>query len=243
MTPGPTWRTRAERRRDARLERPNPHIPYERPPQVYHRVVAELAARHTPSGRVLDIGCGMGDGLDALHRLNPELELHGADTDPVCVTATAERVPGATAVRIPAGDNLDLRGIDGRFDTCILSHVLEHVLYPADALRQAIDRLVEGGHLVLAAPNLACPKIVVLAALRRDYVNRGHAHGWDRSHWINFLERRCGLDVVEYAADEVRVLPAAWTRRLKLLQRAEIALGRALPGWAYSNIAAVRRPS
>jgi hypothetical protein len=81
----------------------------------------------------------------------------------------------------------------------------------------------------------------VASALRRDYVNRGHAYSWDRSHWMNFLERILGLDVVEYVPDYVPVVPERVRSRWPgPIGRVEGAAARAVPWWTFSNIAVVR---
>ena len=122
-----------------------------------------------------------------------------------------------------------------------MSHVIEHLIDPATGLRRAMERVRPGGVLVLAAPNPARPDLVLGNLLQRHYVNRGHVCAWDPSHWRNFLERIMGLEVEEYAADAVYLAPGAVGRALASV--AGEALAKAAPWWAFSNIAAIRKPA
>jgi 2-polyprenyl-3-methyl-5-hydroxy-6-metoxy-1,4-benzoquinol methylase len=224
------------------MERPNVHISLAKQHTHYHRVMAGLVLRHTPAGgRVLDIGCGLGHLLEILHASDPSLSLVGADAFPDCVERTRARVPSAQVVQVPE-ERLDFERMGDGFDTCILAHSLEHMLRPADAVREVLSHLKPQGHLVLAVPNPVRPTVFFGNLTRKHYVNRGHAYAWDRSHWINFLERILGLEVVEYASDEVRLFSRRWLRVLPFLKRFEIALSCWAPWWSFSNIAVVRSP-
>ncbi len=48
-------------------------------------------------------------------------------------------------------DSLDETN-EGQFDVILLSHVLEHVLYPAETLRRLASKLVRGGMMLLVLP-------------------------------------------------------------------------------------------
>lgn len=217
------------------------HINYTQHVAAYHRKAAELALKYTREGKLLDIGCGTGTVLELVHRQNPELELFGADMDENCLSLTVERTKTVTPIQMTS-DGFDLSGIRLRnYDTCIMSHVLEHVLYPYDTLLQVMDLLKPGGHLVLLVPNPVRPEIVLLNLLRKSKVNHGHVHAWDRAHWMNFLERIVGLDVVEYASDEVRIIPASLKRKFPILESITVGTANIAPWFSYSNIAVIRK--
>lgn len=218
----------------------NIHLPYDQRVQVHHRVVARLAHRYTPQGRVLDVGCGLGHTLHQLSLLNPGLEFHGADMDETCLRMTRERVDGVTTISMRQG-RFDVESLQSGYDTAISSHVLEHLPNPTEAIQALLSVLNPGGHLILVVPNLVTPAIVLHSTLRRCHVNPGHLHAWDRCHWKNFLENRLGAEVVEYASDEVRIFPARWKKHLLLLEKVNTAATRLLPWWSFSHIAVLRR--
>ena len=219
----------------------NVHIRPDKAYTYYHRVLAGLVLDHTPSGgRVLDLGCGKGHLLALVHELEPSYELTGADAFAECVRETQERVPSARAVQVPE-DRIDFSALGGGYDTCVMAHSLEHMLRPADVVAEVLAQLKPKGHLVLAVPNPVRPMVFFSNVRKKHYVNRGHVYAWDRSHWINFLERILGLDVVAYASDEVRLFSERVLRRAGFLKRVEIGLSRWVPWWSFSNIAVVRK--
>jgi SAM-dependent methyltransferase len=90
----------------------------------------------SPPGPVLDVGCGDGAMLDALHRRGRDaigLERHSNRPD-VRSTNLAECESGWAAI--------------------VMWHSLEHLPEPRKALREAAQRLAPGGQLVVAVPNI-----------------------------------------------------------------------------------------
>ncbi len=217
------------------------HISYSNPPREHHRKIASLIQKYTPQGRVLDVGCGLGHTLAYLRQLNPRLQLFGADIDENCLRITRERVPEVTAMRMQ-DKGFSAEGLGEGYDTCTMGHVLEHTLHPLSAIEVLLSLLKPGGHLILATPNPVRPHVIIHSLLRRHYVNRGHVHAWDRSHWINFLENIAALDVLEYPVDEVRVFPSRLKRRARPLQAMEVWMAKVVPWWSFSNIAVIRKP-
>ena len=155
------------------------------------------------------------------------------------MTGTRERVPAARVVQVPE-DRLDFEELGGEYDTCVMAHSLEHMLSPAAAVREVLAHLKARGHLILAVPNPVRPTVFFGNVRRRHYVNPGHVYAWDRSHWINFLERILGLEVLEYASDEVKIFSWRLLHVAPFLKHLEIALSRWVPWWSFSNIAVVR---
>jgi SAM-dependent methyltransferase len=97
------------------------------------RGLAEAGAE--PSTRILDVGCGDGALLRTLKQ-NGFTDLHGVD--PFIAHGTAE--PGLT---ITKGGLADLAG---PYDFILLSHTLEHMPDPPDALREVARLCAAGGH-------------------------------------------------------------------------------------------------
>lgn len=221
----------------------NVHVPVgkDRPPRPHHRTVARLAAaRLSDQGRFLDLGCGLGEISSLVSAAHPEAEVAVADAYQVCLERTAARVgrPVETFLLDEADFDPPAR-IPGQFDVVAMSHVIEHLRDPATGLERALAMVKPGGVLVLAAPNPARPEVLLNNLFRRHYVNRGHVCAWDPSHWRNFLERIMGLDVEEYAADAVYLLPGAAGRAIAAVAGGPLA--RLAPWWAFSNIAVVRK--
>lgn len=210
-------------------------------PAVRHHYLAELAAKHGGDGEYLDIGCGTGLLLKLIQEKRPAAAFSIADAYPVCVDLTERRLGKVEGRYLLDEEKFDPEGvIDRTFDTIILSHVLEHLRDPISGIEGLLSLLKPGGKLILAVPNLGRPEVMLMGLFRKHYVNRGHAFGWDRSHWMNFLERICGLDVVEYGADVVNLLPGSLGQLVsRTIGR---SLAKAMPWWAFSNVAVVRKP-
>jgi 2-polyprenyl-3-methyl-5-hydroxy-6-metoxy-1,4-benzoquinol methylase len=223
------------------MDRPSVHISYAKSYTWYHQVLTGLVLKYTPpGGRILDLGCGFGHLLELVHRSDPGYALTGADAFEACVEGARARVPAARTVLVDE-TRIDFDVLGKDFQTCVMAHSLEHMLDPVSTLRELMERIVPGGHLVLAVPNPVRPTVFFGNLRRRHYVNEGHVFAWDRSHWMNFLERILGLDVVEYASDEVKLFSARALRVAPFLKKLEIALSRRVPWWSFSNIAVVRK--
>lgn len=109
--------------------------------------IAEAVNARAP-GRVVDIGCGLGELLE---QIDPRHERIGLDPSEKAVETAAER-SGAVTVR----------GVlePGRFepascDTIIAHHVIEHVDDPVALVRLVHEALRPGGLFVVGTPNFA----------------------------------------------------------------------------------------
>jgi SAM-dependent methyltransferase len=109
--------------------------------RVLRRSRATLARRldeRAPAGPVLDVGCGEGALLDALHA-------RGRDATGL------ERTSSRSDVRACELTEFDER--PGEWAAVVFWHSLEHLREPAAALERACALLRPGGLLVLAIPN------------------------------------------------------------------------------------------
>jgi ubiquinone/menaquinone biosynthesis C-methylase UbiE len=130
---------------------------YERMPRIQDETdnsaacLAAIAARVT-SGRVCDVGCGTGYLLHYLQR-QPGLadrELSGVDF--IIEPQTAQRHP---AIRFVAAPIEELPFPDRHFDTVICTHVLEHILDIAAAIREL--------------RRICARRLIVVVPLEREY--------------------------------------------------------------------------
>ncbi len=102
--------------------------------------------RRRGAGALLDVGCGRGDLASNFARAG--WRSSGLDFSPSAVQA-------ARSVGVDAHvGTIDMAPWDdGAFDLIIMSHSLEHMPEPADALVHAHRLLTDGGTLLVAVPN------------------------------------------------------------------------------------------
>lgn len=100
------------------------------------------------SGKILDVGCGVGDTLMLLKELG--WETFGMDIDEAAVAMAKKR--GVDHVRI--GFYQDISSYpDHYFDAVRLYHVIEHLDDPVRCLRLVKKKLKKGGQLIIGTPN------------------------------------------------------------------------------------------
>ncbi|ULE33954.1 class I SAM-dependent methyltransferase [Mycobacterium sp. IDR2000157661] len=205
----------------------------------YHQVVARLVAKYgDPSLPLLDVGTGAGNIPRLVHSLGFQ-SIDVADAYKECLQSTAESVPIRQSYLIDENTfNISDVIPPSSYNVVTMSHVLEHLLNPVKGLQDVYDLIAPGGVMVLAVPNPMRPIGVIQAIRRKRYSNLGHVVTWDRSHWMNFLERIMAYEVAEYASDSVPILPRSSGR----FERAEIKLARVLPWLSFTNIAVIRKP-
>lgn len=98
--------------------------------------------------RVADIGCGTGGNAAALQACGHDVI--GLDPSVVAIGLARERFPTVTFVNTadPAGARVHLAG----GGVAILADVLEHVHDDHELLRQVIDVIPSGGHVLITVP-------------------------------------------------------------------------------------------
>lgn len=216
----------------------NPHIMLDAQrgmkPWPYHTEVARLARKYSqPGDAILDVGTGAGTIPMLIGR---DRVIDVTDAYQSCLDVARDRAAIRDTFLLDEA-TFDIRQVDRQYHVVTMSHVLEHMRDPLRAVEDVLSLVAPGGHLVLAVPNPVTPLGIANAVFRRRFTNEGHTVCWDPSHWRNFLERIMGLEVVEYAADFVMILPARLGRFAEPLER---ALASVLPWMAFSNIAVVK---
>ncbi len=116
--------------------------------RYYARLARRFAPRPPVTGRLLELGCGLGHLLSLL---NDRFRTVGADIAPYAAEQTRRNAPGCSAL-VASADALEVFA-DCSFDVVIALHLVEHLADPARALAQTQRILAEGGLLLLATPN------------------------------------------------------------------------------------------
>ena len=109
-------------------------------------------------GRILDVGCGVGDALDACADL-------GWETWGVEPSQAAAQAAQRNGHRVWIGSLEDCDVPAESVDVVRMIHVLEHVPSPTETLRAIARVLRPGGRLIVEVPHIS----QVLAGLCREY--------------------------------------------------------------------------
>ena len=101
---------------------------------------------HLPKGKILDIGCGDGSFL----KIAQSLGWHavGIEVDSKAVNSAIEK-----GINAKQGTYEDLKKTNEKYDCIVCSHVIEHVHEPIELLNIMLERLADGGTILLSCPN------------------------------------------------------------------------------------------
>jgi 2-polyprenyl-3-methyl-5-hydroxy-6-metoxy-1,4-benzoquinol methylase len=97
-------------------------------------------------GRVLDVGCGLGNILEELAKLG--CEVFGIEPNPDAAKMCKEK-----GLDVECGLVDEVVYPENDFDTVILFHVIEHLPSPKNTLQKIFHILKPGGRVFLACPN------------------------------------------------------------------------------------------
>ncbi len=142
------------------------------------------------TGSWLDVGAGYGLLLDQVRRQMPGFSRVAVEPDQDAgstLDSIADHVHGPATL-------WDSGQLEGRFDVISLSHVLEHLVDPIEALTQLFRCLRPGGLLMLEVPNDH------LTELTRDLRRNDLPHLWFFSQaGLERMARRAGFAVLRSA--------------------------------------------
>jgi 2-polyprenyl-3-methyl-5-hydroxy-6-metoxy-1,4-benzoquinol methylase len=195
----------------------------------YERDIARMKA-HGASGRLLDIGCGMGEFLDVAARSG--FTVAGVEPSPTASALAAER---HSVIR---GEFLDADLAGRRFDAVTLWSVLEHVPAPAEVLARIGGLMEKGGILALRVPDVRGLLPVLALLLHRASFGRFsgplavlYQLDWHYKHFTGF-SRRTLVRAVGNAGFEVLAVrrEMSYTRRSLGLRMDYIPLGKGAAG-------------
>lgn len=113
-----------------------------------NRLVLQALGRYFPDARrLLEIGCGTGFVLKAIHDEFPRIELVGSDQSAEALRVAGERI----SVDLVQADGRDLP-FEHEFDVVCAFDVLEHIDEDADVLRQMAKATQPGGGVLVTVP-------------------------------------------------------------------------------------------
>jgi SAM-dependent methyltransferase len=202
--------------------------------------IAETIKPHLPSTgpiRALDVGCGYGFTLRALHKLGVE-DVNGLE---VSQEQAAHCTAAGLKVEVVSDSALWLRGHPAQFGIVLLFDVLEHIPrhQQIDFARAIHECLVPGGKLLLTVPNANA-----ILASRWRYIDFTH-HSSFTEHSLDFVLRNAGFDDIRIDASKGigRFPRRFWLRRnwpairKQIIRRCWLQVFKAeLPGERLENI-------
>ncbi len=180
-------------------------------------------------GRLLDLGCGLGDGSATF--LAAERTVVGLDYDPATAAAATARHPGLATV---CSDGAVLALRDGAVDWVCSSHLIEHFSAPEHHVAEIGRVLADDGAAFVITPNAPA-----------DFENPYHVHLFEPPDLAALLARHFE-DVTVLGLDGDEVVKADFERRRRwarrLLRLDVLGLRHRLPrSWYVSLHAAARR--
>ena len=148
-----------------------------------NRYYAKLVRKYGPnSGRVLELGCGLGH---LLGWLADQYEVFGTDINPWALFQARHNVPLGRFLLLSAED-LDAFP-DRVFQVVIAKHVVEHLADPDNAISEISRVLAPGGLLLLATPNTDSLARAVKKEKWIGYQDPTHISIWSPRKWLDHL--------------------------------------------------------
>ena len=171
----------------------SPHLkrvrsfPDERAARAYYRRNYGTLMSDLPQGRVLDLGCGLGDFL-VFCGADLAREAVGADRDAENVAYCREQ--GLDARQETAAECLARPDL---YAAIVMNDVIEHIAKPEIIPLVSLirERLLPGGKAVLKTPNMANP----LTAARTFHMDLTHEVGFTEDTMVYVLEQAGFADI------------------------------------------------
>ncbi len=154
--------------------------------------------------RVLDVGCGAGNLLEAMHHHG--YEAWGMDSSPSALALAIQKTaPGQ--VRLGSFDKANF--LPEFFDGIVSTHVLEHVEDPIAFLTEIKRLLKKRGVVVLRLPNFA--------SLEARLAKRDWLHFDDPFHVAHYSPRAIRKLLLKVGFTDIRVRPTLYEYKQVLL--------------------------
>jgi SAM-dependent methyltransferase len=164
-SPSDTLRDVYERR--AELQYPEPVQPPDPAVDRKFERIAQALREHLPCRSFLDAGCGDGRYFSVVAATPPSERLAGCDiAQRILETARAAAAQAGLVPELVRANVESMPFEDEAFDLVLCTQVLEHVLSPADAVRELARVLRSGGRLLLSADHAGNTVTQILFAPR-----------------------------------------------------------------------------
>lgn len=202
------------------------------------RLATTLKVIKSSRGRLLDLGCGAGDYLEAVSFYRPEWQLYGLDWSRQAIDEAKKRKIKA---RFIIGDVQRLPFANNRFDMVLSVDLLEHVDSPEQVLKEIFRVLKPKGKLQLFVPieaNLiSIEGWLIKLGWRAKEIYAGHIHQFSKPEITKKLIAR-GFKLLRvswegqliYQLAEIGYFFALSLRRRNSQRSVEGWLGTAKPG-------------
>jgi SAM-dependent methyltransferase len=169
------------------------------------RALADLA-KDGERLSVVDLGCGAGNTLAYLQQQAPIGSCYAVDVSPNLLALTAERTGAETMLGSLLDPELPAK-IGRTFDVAVIAAVLHHLIGPTrrasralavGAVRNAMDLLKPGGHLVVVEP-IFYPRVLMTGVF---YVKKALSSLSDQRITLGNEWNNLGAPVVSYYGNE-----------------------------------------
>ena len=176
------------------------------------------------AGAALDCGCGTGGNARELRQMG--WRVTGITVSPRELEMASECCEAVLLGDLNSGIPQEA---GGPFDLVIFSHVLEHLLHPDVALRDARRLLSPGGHIIVALPNVLYWRLRIKFLLGEfKYEPTGIM---DETH-VRFYTFHSGMELLRSNGFEIVSTLGDGALPLPLLRRLLPALARVLDPFA-----------
>lgn len=172
----------------------------------YSELIACLGATSQARLTALDIGCGVGNSIDAAREL-------GIDAEGIETNANALAIARKAGRRVTTPQD----AADKKYDIITAFEALEHIADPFAVLKTARARLNEGGLLALTVPNQLSPDLKTMRGDNPHILGGpafpGHINLFAPRTLTRLLERT-GFEVLEISGQFALSLPELFAHHL-----------------------------